>query len=673
MAIQKLPPLLISQIAAGEVIERPASVVKELVENSLDAGATRIEIALQDGGRQMIRVTDNACGIPSDQLELAVTPHATSKLSSSEQLTLIHTMGFRGEALASIASVSRIRLTSRAQTDGKTAEAGATLEVSGDVISEASPTGCAPGTTVEVRDLFFNTPARRKFMRAASTEFGHIADVINRIGMAQPQVSFRLLHGVRTVIDAVATPSRRQRCVQLLGAELDEAMLTFEASDSQNRADGGPMVIWGLAGIPSIARATSKFQYLYVNGRWIRDRNISHAIKEAYRGLIPPNKHPHAVVMIDSDPQMVDVNVHPAKTEVRFHDRNRVHGLVLSAIRQRLLATDLTPSATLSVELPRASKHRPDRVDRPATVQSPQNITALAGGKSSDAPPSNTTISQPAAGIQRGFDLDQIKRAVADPLSRSPESTDDDDANTSEPTSEKRDDDAISIHNLPGQQVPFSPSLPSSPPVLQVHDTYLVTQDDQGLIIVDQHALHERVMFEELRVRLLDESGQPNKNLESQRLLMPAVVKASPAQLALLEQLKPLMNHIGIEVDPMGPDTVAIHAFPSFLFDRNVDPIQFVEDLLDRAEEGDLNPLPATKDANQNRPTVHIQEAVLHKVIDMMACKAAVKAGDQLNQREMTTLLAKRHQIERASACPHGRPTSIRLTLQDMEKQFKRR
>jgi len=662
MAIQKLSPLMVSQIAAGEVIERPASVVKELVENCLDAGASRVDITIEDGGRELIRVADNGAGIAPDELHLAVTPHATSKLSCPEQLAAISTLGFRGEALASLASVSRLRITSRSSPDGLTAEAGATLEASGDQMSKPVPVGCAAGTIVEVRDLFFNTPARRKFMRAAPTEFGHISDLVMRISMIHHQVSFQLNHGSRKILDVPANHSRRQRCVHLLGHELDEALLMFDATQPPVQPNTNTpqhqIKVWGLAGLPAIARATSKFQYLVVNNRPIRDRNIAHAVKEAYRGLIPPNRYPVAVVMIDIDPHEIDVNVHPAKSEVRFHDAQKMHHLVMAGLRQCLLEGDLTPSATVSYVAPihnpgpkqRRLEPSPRAESAVTTSTSVSNVTP-----SNEVQPTITPFYQPPTPA-RGFDLEHVKQSLINQNESPPE------------TSNNQPD-----HNITKDRCRLSTEPPITPTVLQVHNSYLVTQDEQGLIIVDQHALHERVMFEDLRRRLLDDSGQTAKNLESQRLLMPAILKASPQRLALLDQLKPLTDRIGIEADSMGPDTLAIHAFPSFLFDRNVDPIQFVEELLDRALEGDLDPLPIEKKQPQNSPTVHIQEAVLHKVLDMMACKAAVKAGDKLGQQEMNALLEKRDEIERSSSCPHGRPTTIRLTLREMEKQFKRR
>ena len=651
MPIQTLPTLLVNQIAAGEVIERPASVIKELIENSLDAGATRIEVTVEDGGRRLMRVSDNGAGIPADELPLAVSPHATSKIQSREQLSAIHTLGFRGEALASIGSVARLRVTSRPTIDGQPAEAGACLEVAGDDVSDVAPAAGAPGTVIEVRDLFFNTPARRKFMRTAQTEFGHINDTIQRIAMVQPHVAFKLAHNERTNLDVPATHDPYQRCIELLGKDLADGLLPFEHEDPPDR--GGARV-WGLAGQPSLARGSTKQQFLAVNRRPVRDRNLTHAVKEAYRGLIPPEKQPVAVVFVELDPGEVDVNVHPAKAEVRFRNPSLAHGVVLSAVRQRLLGSDLTPEADMRSSMsdarsdaatPSPAPPARDSEDTSHSAQRASNITA-------DDFVDYFRRMDPK---QKGFVYEQVKQAV--------------DAEKgvfgaagSNDESQENAADAAHEHNAQAASDGEASALRQHD-ILQVHESYVVTQDDEGLLIVDQHALHERVMFEELRRRVVDERAA----LESQRLLMPAQVRANPGRQALLEQLEPLLSRIGIEAAASGPESVAIHAFPSFLFDRNVEPTEFIEQLLDKTEAGEIDPASFSEQA-----ATHELEAALHDVLDMMACKAAVKAGDRMSEQELAALLEKRQQIERSSNCPHGRPTTIRLSLRDLEKHFGR-
>jgi DNA mismatch repair protein MutL len=654
MPIRKLSPLLVNQIAAGEVIERPASVVKELLDNSLDAGATRIDIAIEDGGRQLIRISDDGNGIPADELPLAVAPHATSKLHDASQLAAIETLGFRGEALASIASVSRLRITSRPRVDGKVIDSGAMIEASGEHVADVSPIGAAPGTVMEVRDLFFNTPARRKFLKAATAEFAQINEMVRRIAMVRPDVAFTLSHNGRKVLDLVGgmdKDARRRRVIEVLGKELDEALLEFELHEhAVEREDGevlAPATVWGLAGLPSIARASSKFQHLCLNGRPIRDRRLLAAIKEAYRGLMPPDRQPVAAVFLYTDPAAVDVNVHPAKTEVRFREPGRMFGLVLAGIRQRLLQTDLTPQVFASTgsdkswlrtdeddasePLPWAKE--PVSSDRSTPSTGLPQASAATSTSTADATRTFVDYFKRMAPQQKGFVYEQVRQAYAD----------------ENPNALLEADDAP----LPAATQPIA--KPAR--ILQVHDSYLVTQDDSGIVIVDQHALHERVMFEELRHRVLD-TGKP---LESQRLLMPAVVDASLAQQATLEDLQPMLSQIGIEVEPIGRDAVGVQAFPSFLFERNVDPVTFIEELMDRAEADSFDL--ANPDTRTN---------AFEAVLSMMACKAAVKAGDGMTESELAALLARRDEIERSGSCPHGRPTTIRLSIHDLERQFKR-
>lgn len=616
MAIRQLSPLLVNQIAAGEVIERPASVVKELVENALDAGAGRIEVRIEEGGRKLIRVSDDGGGIAAEELPLALSSHATSKIAEPDDLLGITTMGFRGEALASLASVAQVRLTSRAAG----CEAGAVIEAAGDQRSAPQPTGCAPGTVVEARNLFFNTPARRKFLRGESTEFGHISELIGRLAMAHPRVAFTLDHNDRRSIDLPPTDSRARRCLDVLGNDLGEAVLELES-------DEAGIGLWGLAGLPSIARATAKYQYLYVNARPIRDRRIAHAVKEAYRGLIDPSRQPVVVLFIEIDPREVDFNVHPAKSEVRFTDANRAYGQVLAAIRQRLLQSDLTPSVSLSSGSPGLSL---DSLRGDGGAAGPQGTFDL--GRPGDSPGEPSTDRQAVDRFvdyfrrmdptQKGFAYQQVKQAF---------------------------DEAA---DGPDGEALTEPIRPSTRPILQVHDSYIVTQDETGLVIVDQHALHERVMFATLLERI-----RSHGKLESQRLLTPAVFDVDPSRMEALEELAELMDKLGIVAEPMGPASVAVHGFPTLLFDRRVEPGEFVHELIDKTDDDQINPN---------------DEAALHAVLDMMSCKAAIKAGDTMSEQELGDLLSTLDRVERSSNCPHGRPTTIRLTLGELEKHFKR-
>jgi DNA mismatch repair protein MutL len=657
MPIKTLPTLVINQIAAGEVIERPASVVKELTENALDAGATHINLAIEEGGAQLIRISDDGIGIPADELTLAVSPHATSKITASDELEAIATLGFRGEALASIASISRLRITSRPTTEHGVAEAAAVLEVEGDTVTGPTPASGKPGTVIEVRDLFFNTPARRKFMRSPASEFGHINDTLKNIAMVNPDCGFTLTHNGRTVRDLPRNQSRRERCIDLLGKDLEEGLLEFDHHDDPSR---GSAHCWGLAGMPSLARATSKFQHVCVNGRPIKDRNLMHAIKEAYRGLMPPDKFPMVVLFIDLDPSQVDVNVHPQKAEVRFRHPSHVHGLVLTALRQRLLGADLTPSVGF----------RNSGLGVGGNEQTSGASLSPAFASEGLAPNPNPQIPTPSTFVdyfkamdpkQKGFVYSEVKRQLKEETPE--EVTEEDDAF----------ERALLSRQAASSEDPNSrPPNPNSYSILQVHDSYVVTQDEHGLVIIDQHALHERVMFEELRKRILEDKA----SLESQRLLMPEVVTADDARQAKLDDLRPLLDRLGIEADPIGPGQVAVHAFPSLLFSRNVKVGPFMEELLDKAEAGAFDKLDlgtTSKDGTGGGTDQQLpEEAALHEVLDMMSCKAAIKAGDKMSEQELASLLAKRDQIERSSNCPHGRPTTLRLSLKDLERQFGR-
>ena len=626
MPIRRLPPLLVNQIAAGEVIERPASVVKELVENAIDAGATRIDVAIEQGGRELIRISDNGCGIAIEELPLAIAPHATSKIAVAEDLDAIATMGFRGEALASIASVSRLSILSRtAQQSG-----GGLIEVEGDTAQPLRPAAGPVGTTVTVRNLFFNTPARRKFLKTEQTEAMRADDTLEAIALAHPAIAFTMRVDDRIRLELPPQQSPRERVLAVLGQSIESELLEV-------RGDDHGVLIWGMAGKPAIARGTSKHQRLYLNGRAINDRSINHAIKEAYRGLIDPTRSPTIVLFLTVAPGQVDVNVHPAKAEVRFRNQAQVHGAVLSAVRRTLREADLIPHLQLG-EQPLQSWSTALRSGEPtAPSQSPEFSSGLAS-PASPTDPARAFVDyfRRLDPVQRGFVYSEVKQALA--------------AETPEALREE----IATTQSHPSPAEPESlPMVRQVADVLQVHSSYIVTQDAHGLVIIDQHALHERVMFEKLKARLHSD-GQP---LESQRLLMPVVVNVERSHLATLDELKPLLRRLGVDAEAISPTAIAVHAFTSLLFERGVDPVEFMHELLDRAA---------------NRGISTSEEAALHEVLDMMACKAAVKAGDRLQPEELAELLRYRETIERASNCPHGRPTSLRLTLKELEKQFGR-
>ncbi len=611
--IRRLDPTLVNQIAAGEVVERPASIVKELVENAIDAGAGRIDIELEDGGLSLIRVADDGGGILPDDLPLAVAAHATSKLATADDLARVATLGFRGEALASIAAVARLRIVSR--TPG--ADAAAELRAEPGRLDGPSPCAAPVGTTVEARNLFFNLPARRKFLRQPATELTHVTEQIARVALSHPHIAFSQVSNGRTLRSLPAGVDRRGRLADFYGPELAEDVIAVHRVERDLTVDA-------LVAPPASARASPKWQYVFLNGRYIADRAIQFAIREAYRGLVEPSRYPVAFVFLTIDPAAYDVNVHPTKTEVRWRDHGLVQSQVLAVLREALLSRDLTPAWKLPGRPAEAADERPDDSQRAAGVRA-----AIADFLRS-APPAQRVIDWPRTPTTRS---DQ----PAEPGSPAAPSL----------TIEREAPKPVGRLAEPAIR-PETLDAPS-PRALQVHNTYLVVETAEGVLIVDQHALHERVLFEQFSARIL--AGP----LESQRLLIPETVEVSPAQLVAAEQHAELLARAGLELSRYGPHSFAVQAFPTLL--ARVPVAEFVRDALDRLAE-------------LGQAAGH--EALLHALLDMMACKAAVKAGDPLSPSEIEALLAQRGLTERASNCPHGRPTTLSLSLRDLERQFKR-
>ncbi|MEM1166250.1 MAG: DNA mismatch repair endonuclease MutL [Planctomycetota bacterium] len=627
--IRRLDPLVVNQIAAGEVVERPAAVVRELLDNALDAGASRVEVELEHGGIELVRVSDDGCGIGADQLMLAVEPHATSKVRTAEDLTRVGTLGFRGEALASIASVSRLAIRSRRAGEGGANE----VRVEGGEASAIRPASGAVGTSVSVRNLFFNTPARRKFLRTQGTEQQHCVDAVKRAALAHPRIGFTLRCDGRVTLEAPGGQGPRDRVFTVLGRESSDQYLEMHA-DRFDDARG--LALWGLIGRPVLAKPNIKHQHVFLNGRYVRDRTIQHALREACRGLIEPGRHPAAMVMIEMDPSAVDVNVHPAKLEVRFRDGSLVHSVVLRAAQEALRAADLTPSDA-------GARERGIRFEAATPRESP--------GPGTGAPAAERFVAwferEGRAAATRRFDFDSARAAI--------DAADTEAGATAMPPAHAAPAEAPGVRTEADTATPHPvDASPHAPGVkhLQVHNSFVVTEDEGGLVIVDQHALHERAMYESLHRRV---SAGP---LQSQRMLVPVVVSASASQQEALSVRSALLERLGIELEPAGPAGIAVQGFAVFLMERGVEPGEFVESLVESAE---------------SLAEAGAEEALLHEVLDMMACKAAIKAGDRLSEQELSELLAMRETIERSSACPHGRPTAIRLTMAELERQFGRR
>lgn len=626
--IRRLGTLLVNQIAAGEVVERPASVVKELLENAMDAGAGRVRVELEAGGVELVRVTDDGCGIGREDLALAVAPHATSKIAAAADLDRIASFGFRGEALASIASVSRLVIRSRREGE----EGAWELVIEGDAAGEARPASGAVGTSVSVRNLFFNTPARRKFLRTAGTERTRCMDVVRACAMSHPGVAFEAVVDGKVVLDVAAGQGPRERALAILGKELAGEVMEVGA-DRFDDARG--LSLWGLVGKPSIARATARAQHFFVNGRAIRDRTIQHAVTEAFRGLTEPGRYPTAVLMLEMSPEGVDVNVHPQKAEVRFRDQSMVHSVVLRAVRETLAREDLTPRF----------------VPRVGGYGGAAGLLPSGGGAGGLVDFLRREVPEQA---QHRLSYEAVRAAI-ERVERAGVVGDGDEAGTDQgAASGPAVGGAGAVAGVGEVGVGEGGLLPRPAPtqrVLQVHNSYLVTQDEHGVLIVDQHALHERVMFELLLERV------SRGRLESQRLLAPAVVEASAERVERLGELGPLLAKIGIVAEPLGPRTIGVQAFATFLFERRVDPVAFMGEVLDKTDREDFVP---------------DSEEALREVLDMMACKAAVKAGDRMSEEELRALMDLRGEVERSSNCPHGRPTTVRLTIGELERLFGR-
>ena len=583
-----LPDLLVSQIAAGEVIERPASVLKELVENAVDAGAQTVEIRLEAGGIRRIAVIDDGNGIAKDELALALTRHATSKISSLEELESVHSMGFRGEALASIAAVSQLTLISRP----KEAEHAWCLEPGADKPTAASG---ALGTTVDVKYLFDRVPARRKFLRAEATEFGHCIDAIERIALAFPEVGFRVFHNDRAVRQWLPT-SALKRISDVLGPEFNEHGIEVNAQ-------AGLISLMGVVTRPTAARARADRQFLFVNGRHVRDRTVSHALRSAYADVLHGDRQPAYVLFLQVEPTAVDVNVHPAKHEVRFRDSGAVHRFVQQTVTQALAGVagaQQVPAGVL------------ETVTDSALPPQASYIT-------SDFP-----VSPRQTSVQRSFTLRE----------------------TGAPNS------SISAQAWKTLYAPLEEPVPDWPlgrALAQVHGIYILAQTSSGLALIDMHAAHERVVYEQLK-HALDAQSLPQ-----QTLLVPVVFRVTEKELALVQEYEETINKLGFEMAAVGPQAMALRAVPAMLVRGDLE-------ALARGILRDLEQIGASQLLTEQRNTL----------LATMACHGAVRANRQLTIEEMNALLRQMEQTERADQCNHGRPTWIHWSVSDLDKLFLR-
>jgi DNA mismatch repair protein MutL len=579
MTIRLLPSELIDQIAAGEVIERPASVIKELVENSLDAGATRIEIDVEQGGSALLRVRDDGSGMQAAELQLAVQRHATSKIATLDDLAAIVTLGFRGEALPSIGSVSRMRIVSRPID----ADAAAEIVIDGGAVQPVKPAAHPPGTSIEVRDLFFNVPARRKFVRSVTTELSHIVGLVERLALARMDVAFRLRHGPRVLLDLPRGADHRGETARL-AMLLDDA---FVADATALDLQSGPVALRGWVGAPTSARAQPDRQFFFVNGRAVRDRLLANAVRLAYRDVLYHGRHPSYVLYLALDPELVDVNAHPQKLEVRFRDNRQVHGFVARAVEAALA---------------RGRTHASSPMPTAAALEA-----ASFGAASGRLPLEMVSI--PVSGV-----------AIAEP----------------------RGSWAVADAMQRGNDEPLGQAI------AQLHGIYILAQNERGLILVDAHAAHERILYEKLK-------AAEGEHAPSQQLLTPVTVELAMHETDVVLESRAEFERAGFDVERLSPTALIVRRVPALLAREDLTALirQVVRDLLD---EGGAH---------------HI-EGASHRLLANVACRSAIHANRRLSIPEMNALLRQMEATDRVDQCNHGRPTWTAMSLTELDQLFLR-
>ncbi len=598
--IARLPDLLISQIAAGEVVERPASVLKELLENSLDAGSKAIQVHLEEGGVKLIRITDDGCGIAKDQLTLALTRHATSKIISLDDLERVGTLGFRGEALASVASVARLAISSR--------ERGAShaWKLKAETGAEPEPAALMAGTIVEMRDLYYNTPARRKFLKAEGTEYAHCADAVKRLALTRPDVAFSLTHNGRNLFQFAPADSAR-RIADILGDDFLGAARRLETA-------AGPLTLSGFAIDPTRATDAKDGQYVFVNGRFVRDKVISHALREAYRDVLHGSRQPAVCLFVNIDPALVDVNVHPAKTEVRFRDSRAMHQFVFHAVQRTLASAVQAEPREIESITPQG-----DFLRGAVDTQKPSNFTYAPTYQHQ----SSLGVAEPAAAAYLAFA--KATQNLGTPA-YSPNTT------QFSPT-----------ENADRDGPPLGYAL------AQLHGIYVLAQNARGLVLVDMHAAHERILYEKLKTAF------DNRQIATQALLIPAVFSADPLDIAAVEEHSEALAELGFQIAPLGPHQLGVRSLPALL--QSGDPAALAKSLIAELREHGITQL-ATARRNE--------------LLATMACHGAVRARRLLTLPEMNALLRQMEETERAGQCNHGRPTWTELPLAELDKLFLR-
>lgn len=626
--IHQLPDALINQIAAGEVVERPASVLKELLENALDAGSRSIEVNLEQGGIRRIRVEDDGCGIEADQLALALERHATSKISKLEDLEQVSTMGFRGEALAAIASVARTSITSIAEG------ARHAWRVEADQ-RQPSPAALNQGTVIEVQDLYYNTPARRKFLKTDSTEFAHCDEVFRRVALARPDVALQLTHNGRMI--------HRLPCADYLRRTASVLSDDFIHHCRSVDVEAGGLRLSGLAALPTYSRGTRDAQYFFVNGRFVRDKLLAHAVRQAYADVLHHQRHPAFVLFLDLDPSGVDVNVHPAKIEVRFRESRAVHQFVFHALSRALA--------------------------QPTATHADETIAEADSPLTDPNPPESVASPQPRPHFQTSLLMDSGHRAARDnylnfsALARTPDPADlthTDMRPGARNTPYQTTEDATGAADLTQagstasseSEAKLKQSHEDGPPLgfalAQLHGVYILAQNRQGLVLVDMHAAHERILYERLKSVL-------DGRAAVQSLLIPAVFGVSAREMATAENCAEVLQEMGFEVAPAGPSQLVVRSVPALLSRASLP--EMIRELLNELAE-----YPATEALTRQR----------NELLATMACHAAVRANRQLSIIEMNALLREMEHTERSDQCNHGRPTWTQLGMAELDRLFMR-
>jgi len=603
-AIQPLPDLLISQIAAGEVVERPASALKELLENSLDAGATEVTVQLCQGGVKFVRVADNGAGIPGEDLPLALARHATSKIRTLEDLQNVPSLGFRGEALASIASVSRLALVSRSAGDKHAWR----IEAEAGRLTQPEPAAFSQGTAVEMRDLYFNTPARRKFLKTEATEFAHCESVFKRIALSRPGVGFTLQHN-GTVRSHLRTADARLRIAAVLGDEFSQASVFVDDQAADLR-------LWGMAALPAYSRSSGDAQYFFVNGRFVRDKLVAHALREAYRDILHLDRHPAFVLFLEINGGGVDVNVHPGKTEVRFRDPRALHQFIFHTVDKALAMPHLASGAAVPAagKLPEFTRKAAEEVSGASPAYSRQDAIPFASALP------QTKAAQPQAFYQVLFGSDASARQAGY---------------------------QAGFNEQAGSMEPEIPPLGFA--LAQLLGVYILSQNERGLLIVDMHAAHERILYEKLK------SALDSHTLSMQPLLIPATFRADSQDIATTEENSAVLHEIGFEISPFSPAMLAVRAVPAALKDADV--VMLARDVLNEIREfGGSRVLAGRR----------------NELLATMACHGAVRANRTLTLPEMNALLREMEITERSGQCNHGRPTWFEISLADLDKMFMR-